>query len=223
MGVRTTQRRLHADRGLRAALKAASLPEARRWIETGAGLEVTQEEHGFTTLMLAAKRGDLDVYRVLLERAAKVDARSKTGETALFWAVESSLRNQAIARPRSGPPLSRGRQNGRSPVSSARRRSGWRPCGSCVAGIRTLNRPSRDENRCRGSAPIQVVAAVSASPVEVSHARVARRTLPPLGATSACPVRGHASIGSARLSRGMPLRTREISSESSSRRMGLAM
>jgi hypothetical protein len=51
--------------------------------------------NGITTLMLAAKNGDADILRRILNRKAKINAQDKDGETALMYAARAGQTDSA--------------------------------------------------------------------------------------------------------------------------------
>lgn len=81
---------------LQAVLKAGGrLDLAEALLDAGADINGRAEADGWTPLMVAARGGDLDAVRWLLERGARVSDRSG-GWGALFWAVTSG--HEAVAR-----------------------------------------------------------------------------------------------------------------------------
>ena len=59
-------------------------------VEQGARIDQQDPGFGYSALMLAAKEGQLENVRLLLEAGADLALRDRSGMTALDWAVENS-------------------------------------------------------------------------------------------------------------------------------------
>jgi uncharacterized protein len=76
-----------------AAIGGAATPQERLALEDallqqGASVNAT-DAYGYSALMMAAARGDVELLRRLLEAGAFVDAQAGDGRTALMLAAES--------------------------------------------------------------------------------------------------------------------------------------
>lgn len=73
------------DRGLTALMFAATADVAQALLDAGASVDAT-DEHGVTPLMRAAGRGGAEVVKLLIQRGANPNAKSKNGTTAADFA-----------------------------------------------------------------------------------------------------------------------------------------
>lgn len=69
------------------AVATGNTAAARALVAAGASLDVTDPETGYTPLMFAARRGEVRLLQVLAQRGANLEARTETGDTALFVAL----------------------------------------------------------------------------------------------------------------------------------------
>jgi ankyrin repeat protein len=82
---------------LHAAVWADNKPAAILLLEAGANVNARQDSYGYTPLMIAARQGDEEMVRILLNRQPDVEAVDKRGQTALMLALQH--RNRALASP----------------------------------------------------------------------------------------------------------------------------
>jgi ankyrin repeat protein len=97
-----------SPKGTRALHRAAEFGHAgvaKRLLLAGADVdEVAQEDHGYTPLVEAAAKDNLDVAKVLLAAGASVAAVDDDGDTPLHWAVFGSGPEEIHRYPIGGGP-----------------------------------------------------------------------------------------------------------------------
>jgi ankyrin repeat protein len=78
------------NRDLLDSVSLRDITGVREQLNQAADVNTRDKEHGETPLMLAVKRADASMARLLLDAGAEVDARDDWGRTALFYAPVSS-------------------------------------------------------------------------------------------------------------------------------------
>ena len=171
----------HPFRDFEKAVDANDLPAVRRFLDQGlpASLQIPtpQEEwEGIPpseqAIHLAARRGHLDIVKLLLDRGASPDARDSEGATPLFETSDPAIAKLLIAR---GAKVSARDSDGIQPIHRAATRSlalvkllvrhGADPLARDQRGGRPLHEAARD-----GTFDIASYLASRGSPI---HARIA--------------------------------------------------
>lgn len=83
------------DIKLRMAVRSGDIEEAAALLDKGANID-SQDSYGFSALMYAANRGDLDMVTFLLKREANPSVRTKRGATALIICSATLNNNDVI-------------------------------------------------------------------------------------------------------------------------------
>lgn len=73
------------NRNLLDAVVMRDINHVRALLKQGADINVRDEEHAETPIILAAKLAHASMVQLLLDAGAEVDARDDTGRTALFF------------------------------------------------------------------------------------------------------------------------------------------
>ena len=68
------------------AAGTGNVSDVRSLLDQGMDASSTNKE-GYSILMIAAREGDIEMVRLLLDRKAKVDQRTPSNETAIMFAA----------------------------------------------------------------------------------------------------------------------------------------
>nr|QGT51399.1 hypothetical protein Unknown280_0910 [uncultured Spirochaetaceae bacterium] len=57
-------------------------------LDKGANVNAKVDKYGYTTLILAAQKGYLDVAKLLIDKGTCINAKDEFGKTAEMWAIQ---------------------------------------------------------------------------------------------------------------------------------------
>eukprot|EP00158_Paraphelidium_tribonemae_P003204 Partr_v1_DN25952_c0_g1_i2_m68288 putative integrin-linked kinase len=101
-----------------AAFEDSTGGKVREWLDSTTDLDI-RNDHDFTALMIASKKGRLDVVMKLLEKSVNVDLQNIAGDTALHIACQEGHSDIVSALIEAGANVNAGNDHGNTPLHYA--------------------------------------------------------------------------------------------------------